>query len=34
MKLYDQVQDGAMDKVNARLKNIRFAATAGPHKSA
>ena len=32
MKLYDQVQSGALDKVNARLKNIRFSATAGPHK--
>ena len=32
MKLYDQVQNGALDRVNARLKNIRFAATAGPHK--
>ena len=32
MKLYDQVQDGALDRVNARLKNIRFFATAGPHK--
>ena len=32
MKLYDQVQDGAMDKANARLKNIRFFATAGPHR--
>jgi len=32
MKLYDQVQDGAIDAVNARLKNIRFEATAGPHK--
>ena len=32
MKLYDQVQDGALDRVNARLKNIRFMATAGPHK--
>jgi hypothetical protein len=32
MKLYDQVQDGAIDRVNERLKNIRFAATAGPHK--
>ena len=31
MKLYDQVQSGAMDKVNARLKNIKFEATAGPH---
>lgn len=32
MKLYDQVQDGALDRVNVRLKNIRFQATAGPHK--
>jgi hypothetical protein len=32
MKLYDQVQSGALDKVNARLKNIKFQATAGPHK--
>ncbi len=32
MKLYDQVQSGALDRVNARLKNIRFPATAGPHK--
>jgi hypothetical protein len=31
-KAYDQVQDGVMEKINARLKNIRFAATAGPHK--
>ncbi len=31
MKLYDQVQNGALDRVNARLKNIRFTATAGPH---
>ncbi len=31
-RLYDQVQDGAMEKMNARLKNIRFQATAGPHK--
>jgi mono/diheme cytochrome c family protein len=31
MKLYDQVQSGAMDRVNARLKNIKFDATAGPH---
>ncbi len=31
MKLYDQVQSGAMDRVNARLKNIKFEATAGPH---
>jgi mono/diheme cytochrome c family protein len=32
MKLYDQVQSGALDRVNARLKNIRFSTTAGPHK--
>jgi mono/diheme cytochrome c family protein len=32
MKLYDQVQNGALDKPNARLKNIRFNTTAGPHK--
>ena len=29
MKLYDQVQNGALDRVNARLKNIRFSATGG-----
>src|SRR5262249_28709337 len=32
MKLYDQVQNGALDRVNVRLKNIRLAAKAGPHK--
>src|SRR5687767_6558852 len=32
MRLYDQVQNGALDRVNARLKNIKFFATAGPHK--
>jgi hypothetical protein len=32
MKLYDQVQSGALDRVNARLKNIKFFASAGPHK--
>jgi mono/diheme cytochrome c family protein len=32
MKLYDQVQSGALDRVNKRLKNIRFSATAGPHR--
>ena len=32
MKLYDQVQNGALDRVNVRLKNIRFFATAGPHR--
>jgi mono/diheme cytochrome c family protein len=32
MKLYDQVQSGAMDRVNARLKDIRFFAEAGPRR--
>ena len=32
MKLYDQVQNGALDRANARLKNIRFTTNAGPHK--
>jgi len=32
MKAYDQIQSGALDKVNARLKNIKFQATAGPHR--
>ena len=32
MKLYDQVQSGALDRVNARLKNIKFQASAGPHR--
>ncbi len=31
-KLYDEVQNGALDRVNARLKNIKFSTTAGPHK--
>ena len=31
-KMYDQIQSGAMDKVNARLKNIKFQAAAGPHR--
>jgi len=31
MKLYDQVQSGALDRVNGRLKNIKFESTAGPH---
>jgi mono/diheme cytochrome c family protein len=31
-KLFDQVQNGALDRVNARLKNIKFESTAGPHK--
>jgi hypothetical protein len=32
MRHYDQINDGAFDRVNVRLKNIRFTATAGPHK--
>ncbi len=32
MKLYDEVQSGALDRVNARLKNIKLQATAGPHR--
>ncbi len=32
MKAYDQIQDGVMEKINSRLKKIRFRATAGPHK--
>ena len=32
MKRYDQEPAGAFDAINAGLKNIRFAATAGPHK--
>lgn len=31
-KRFDQVHNGALDAINVRLKNIRFAATAGPHK--
>jgi mono/diheme cytochrome c family protein len=31
-KFFDQVQNGALDRINARLKNIKFQATAGPHK--
>ncbi len=31
-RYYDQINDGAFDRVNARLKNIRFTTTAGPHK--
>jgi hypothetical protein len=30
-KFFDQVQNGALDRVNARLKNIKFQTTAGPH---
>jgi hypothetical protein len=32
MKRFDQIHNGALDAINVRLKNIRFAATAGPHK--
>jgi hypothetical protein len=34
MKAIDQKQDVAVDAINARLKNIKFHATAGPHKVA
>ena len=34
MKSIDQKQDPAVDAINARLKGIRFQATAGPHKVA
>jgi Protein of unknown function (DUF1592)/Protein of unknown function (DUF1588)/Protein of unknown function (DUF1585)/Protein of unknown function (DUF1587)/Protein of unknown function (DUF1595)/Planctomycete cytochrome C len=34
MKSIDQNQDPAVDAINARLKGIRFNATAGPHKVA
>jgi hypothetical protein len=29
---YDQINDGAFDRVNVRLKGIRFTTTAGPHR--
>ena len=32
MKRFDQIHNGALDAINVRLKNIRFAATAGPHR--
>jgi mono/diheme cytochrome c family protein len=31
-KYFDQVMNGALDRVNARLKNIKFQTTAGPHR--
>ncbi|MES2604701.1 MAG: DUF1592 domain-containing protein, partial [Pseudomonadota bacterium] len=34
LKAIDQLGDPAVDEINARLKNIKFAATAGPHKLA
>lgn len=32
MRAYDQIQNGVMEQINARLKDIRFFATAGPRK--
>ena len=32
MKRFDQIHNGALDAINNRLKQIRFNATAGPHK--
>jgi hypothetical protein len=32
MRRFDQIHNGALDAINVRLKNIRFKATAGPHK--
>jgi len=32
MKAIDQLQDPAVEAINARLKKIRFQATTGPHK--
>ena len=32
MKRFDQIHNGALDAINVRLKNIRFTATAGPHR--
>jgi Protein of unknown function (DUF1592)/Protein of unknown function (DUF1588)/Protein of unknown function (DUF1585)/Protein of unknown function (DUF1587)/Protein of unknown function (DUF1595) len=34
LKAIDQKQDPAVDAINARLKGIKFKATAGPHKVA
>jgi len=34
LKAIDQIGDPAVDEINSRLKNIKFAATAGPHKLA
>lgn len=34
MKAIDQEQDPAVDAINARLKNIKFTTTAGPHEVA
>lgn len=32
MRIFDQELNGALDRVNARLKNIKFTTTGGPHK--
>jgi hypothetical protein len=32
MRRFDQVHNGALDAINVRLKQIRFKATAGPHR--
>lgn len=32
LKAIDQIGDPAVDEINSHLKDIRFAATAGPHK--
>jgi mono/diheme cytochrome c family protein len=34
LKAIDQIGDPAVDEMNAKLKNIEFSATAGPHKLA
>jgi hypothetical protein len=34
LRYIDQVGDPAVDEINSRIKNIRFSATAGPHKLA
>jgi mono/diheme cytochrome c family protein len=34
LKAIDQIGDPAVDEINSRLKDIRFTATAGPHKLA
>ena len=34
LKAIDQIGDPAVDEMNAKLKNIEFTATAGPHKLA
>jgi hypothetical protein len=34
LKAIDQIGDPAVDEMNAKLKNIKFTATAGPHKLA